>query len=701
MRQFIVLLIILMLNTVNMTYAQSDAKIDWEVVNRFPLFKEDSRFARLVGMRGMAEQASNNAIWAPGMSAEAVMTSEKFYKRLREHLPPSNQTAWKAAEGLYDQSQIFRRNNAIVASTELKDGQCEWEIWQTDTDTQISRTLGSCNLSPLLEVPDIAERFDLRLKQVNGRLLGSAKIAIKQELVVALGDSFASGEGNPDHPATFQNNVDRGLIHDWFIAHDNPAVIAENSQAAWWDRACHRSLLSWPAMAAFKKAVSEPHTVVQFASFACSGAEIYDGFLTPQLEPPGYEYSTAVEKVYIRSEPLHPADKPKGEYRHRLRYSQLQALAHLLCQGKVTNQPAFHKRTTEIAVRGNQRPFFGVFERPKCSGNLRQVSRVFLMFGGNDTGFSRVVLQAVDPRNLEFRIKWAGSFINSGIAQELNPVLPEDAYRRGILWLPELLRHVNLELVQLRVNPSDVTLAAYPDLIQDLTRRSAQALKRCNQRTADGFAPLQVLLGERAGHDGARFGLRTQNLKLIESIRDIYIGNLIKAQQQSADSFGWRVLGTTSAFMGRDICAVAHDCSGDNCPNGDRVRWAWSHVDRALTQWDESYCLCMRDKPPARHKECQPSTFEIKPEGGPPSQTIHYCGTAPIRKLSEFNPYDPSRLAGVRFATDALLATANRERQASHGAMHNRRFFFSQDGIYGLAHPTAHMHSRIADMVQW
>jgi hypothetical protein len=40
--------------------------------------------------------------------------------------------------------------------------------------------------------------------------------------------------------------------------------------------------LSWPTIAALHEALNNKHSVVQFASFACSGAEAYDGLITPQ-----------------------------------------------------------------------------------------------------------------------------------------------------------------------------------------------------------------------------------------------------------------------------------------------------------------------------------------------------------------------------------------------------------------------------------
>lgn len=75
-------------------------------------------------------------------------------------------------------------------------------------------------------------------------------------LIVSLGDSYASGEGNPD--------VRRGTT--------TPA-------GEWQDRRCHRSRLSGPAQAALDLERRDPRSTVTFLSYACSGATIRQGLL--------------------------------------------------------------------------------------------------------------------------------------------------------------------------------------------------------------------------------------------------------------------------------------------------------------------------------------------------------------------------------------------------------------------------------------
>jgi hypothetical protein len=78
-------------------------------------------------------------------------------------------------------------------------------------------------------------------------------VVVKDLLIVSIGDSYASGEGNPD-----------------FVRHGLKS-------AKWEDGRCHRSATAGPAQAALKIEQADPHTSVTFISYACSGAQIRFG----------------------------------------------------------------------------------------------------------------------------------------------------------------------------------------------------------------------------------------------------------------------------------------------------------------------------------------------------------------------------------------------------------------------------------------
>ena len=103
--------------------------------------------------------------------------------------------------------------------------------------------------------------------QAGGTAALTRAVVVEDWLIVLLGDSVASGDGNPDIPGSLPDGI----------------------QPVWQDRRCHRSALAGPALAALMVERSNPRTSVTFIDFACSGAKLTDGLLRPYagIEPPG------------------------------------------------------------------------------------------------------------------------------------------------------------------------------------------------------------------------------------------------------------------------------------------------------------------------------------------------------------------------------------------------------------------------------
>jgi hypothetical protein len=97
-------------------------------------------------------------------------------------------------------------------------------------------------------------------------------IEVKDTLVVSLGDSAASGEGNPDRlgHGDLIDIPGEDWVEDLFDPDVNPI---------WTDQRCHRSHFSGHALAA--ASLETPHSTVTFLSFACSGAKIGEGVVDP------------------------------------------------------------------------------------------------------------------------------------------------------------------------------------------------------------------------------------------------------------------------------------------------------------------------------------------------------------------------------------------------------------------------------------
>jgi lysophospholipase L1-like esterase len=103
------------------------------------------------------------------------------------------------------------------------------------------------------------------LLNTSGPQTATTPIQVKDILIVSIGDSYASGEGNPVVPSAFDP--------EWAYSPD-PAMNTENADA-------HRSTLSGPAQFALRLQEANPQEAVTFVSVADSGASIPVGVLGP------------------------------------------------------------------------------------------------------------------------------------------------------------------------------------------------------------------------------------------------------------------------------------------------------------------------------------------------------------------------------------------------------------------------------------
>ena len=99
------------------------------------------------------------------------------------------------------------------------------------------------------------------------------KVIVRDVLIVAMGDSFTSGEGNPERNAT------------------------STMPAQWLDNRCNRSVFSYPVMAATALALADPRHSVTSVHVACSGAQTTAGVLE------GYEGIVGKWGAYVRFGP--------------------------------------------------------------------------------------------------------------------------------------------------------------------------------------------------------------------------------------------------------------------------------------------------------------------------------------------------------------------------------------------------------------
>ena len=130
----------------------------------------------------------------------------------------------------------------------------------------------------------------------------------RDRLVIGLGDSFTSGEGNPERPARFNGETWSAIQHTpggptrlqssgaASLPARNPNSTSPktpDTRAQWTDRWCHRSVYSWQIRATLAVALRDLHQSVTVLPYGCSGAEILEGLLYGWNGP---EYDLATDR---------------------------------------------------------------------------------------------------------------------------------------------------------------------------------------------------------------------------------------------------------------------------------------------------------------------------------------------------------------------------------------------------------------------
>ena len=294
-------------------------------------------------------------------------------------------------------------------------GDCVW-AWQprrAGGKTETKRTACTDKLT-IARVPYALDRghsgVSVTVKLPDGRELSEPEVAVEDVFIVALGDSFASGESNPDRPVQF--SAQREMVYDPALLREdlaakapaksaapgyglasgdeqyNPKVLPrrlmddekaerfhklsspefaaafEKASARWLSRDCHRSQYGYPFRVAIELALENRHRAVTLASFTCSGAEVTQG-------------------LFLDMDPREGADEiPGGKVR-----AQLDQLSDLLCRGSRSQSatyalPTYTHGGTQISRQNISKAW--------CPPALRKraIDVVLMSIGGNDVGFS-------------------------------------------------------------------------------------------------------------------------------------------------------------------------------------------------------------------------------------------------------------------------------------------------------------------------
>ncbi len=302
-------------------------------------------------------------------------------------------------------------------------GECVWS-WtpRAGGGKAETRKLACKSRLTIARVPYSTERsrsgVSVSVKLPDGREFAEPNVAVEDVLIVAVGDSFASGESNPDRPVTF--SATREMVYDPTMHRDeqhasnrpgkgvpatsygvasadqgfDPKVLPrrrledeekslmyrtssqefhrafEQRGARWLSADCHRSQYGYPFRVGLQLTLENRQRSVTLVSLACSGSEVTEGLF---LDMPAREGQDA-----------------------RVR-AQFDQLSDLMCRGGSRARTQHASYTLPFYGAGSTRVEQRTVEQRWCppAQRKRAIDLVLMSIGGNDVGFGALAAYAM------------------------------------------------------------------------------------------------------------------------------------------------------------------------------------------------------------------------------------------------------------------------------------------------------------------
>ncbi len=514
--------------------AATGPSIEWQVENPFRFFTDSEvlephrrAFARLSGTAGAQ----------PVLAAERWLSTQ-YPHGWAEHA--FTQTCWhlvdqdlSACGGLA--SYIHPKSHRILARIPApppSDRTCSWRLQSSGSPQSAVKSLQRpCSEPVQFDIP-YPKGADLSVS-IDGQISAATSVRVNDVFIVGLGDSYASGEGNPDRPVRWRDDrvasfgqFANGIRLDGYperrsstIAYAGRSV--RGPSAFWLSQPCHRSLYSYQLRVALQLALEDPHRAVTFVGLSCSGAEITSGLLTPWQG--------------VESFPAPP------------RRSQIGELAVAQCGGRDYETRAYASSFTS----GGAVPALDGLTLQRCPPKrARKIDLILLSAGGNDIGFAQLVAYAIlkDETPLRRLSEAAAGLVTPQQAVARFPEL-EARYKL-------LRRAMHNHLHQPWTEPDRVILTAYP--IVALEGNGRTPCSGSSKAGLDGFPGFR-LDGRRAGQ--------------VEQVAS----GLTTLMHETARRYGWTfVSGHRPRFAGRGVCAGQQTGGGAHFDQLLLPRWTGS-----------------------------------------------------------------------------------------------------------------------------
>lgn len=414
--------------------AQADVKIEWRLENPFRFFKDPKHTQRhFTDFHALSDAEKKSA---PVSAVERKRAKETAGRGWAEEMANGNMLGTNTSETpcWFQRGKCRDYVNPKTFKVSVRvpglNAKCTWR-YDGNTKGQVTEAK-NCSTHKLLEV-----RSGSKIVVKSGNAKGETVADIEDILVVSMGDSFASGEGNPDKAVSYDSGKEmlfgtddssqgyparKGLkfdIND--LSNNDSATRFHEARARWLNRGCHRSLYSQHLRAALQLAIADPkqHRSVTFIGVSCTGASIREGLL----------------EVWSGHEPADDKEISK--------ISQLSGVSQAICSVEAT--PVKHK------IRDRERTFITC---PK--GKHRKIDILLLSIGGNDVQFAGMVANSALRNNglLDF-VLWVGDADVKTTPTQAIKLIPR--LKADYAVLAEALRKV-LYIEE----PERVLLSAYP-----------------------------------------------------------------------------------------------------------------------------------------------------------------------------------------------------------------------------------------------
>jgi len=278
--------------------------ITWSVVNRFRLFRDERDFRR------HADAMQGRTVLEAEQALAAVTDGRGWAREMmgRLCLDRIGQIADQCVRDEVREDYLNPADHSIevrLAGVLPPGATCSWSFGP-EGNAASSTASAECGTPVKTRVrygEPTKVTVDLTIPGETVRR-ATADIAVRDVLIAGLGDSIASGDGNPDRPVALS---DEGFCFRRFALASNaeyfrPGRIGFSGDKAcdgdhaagsdlpewarlsarWMNGACHRSLYGYQLRAALALAIESPHLAVTFLPLGCTGATIADGLFNAQ-----------------------------------------------------------------------------------------------------------------------------------------------------------------------------------------------------------------------------------------------------------------------------------------------------------------------------------------------------------------------------------------------------------------------------------